>query len=332
MPRNGLTARGRHAAVTLVLLIMIMGFVAPRARAQGSCTVPHGSPATPTNSFVLTEEPGNGWVQLTLFHLNTRNQFDFEGTKREYFSDGHLITTSIITTLVVGVVRGVDVWAQLPLHTLSFAEQTGERSSTGFGDPRFYVRLGPQAFGAAPGALPVGVAIRAGVKFPGAALPVDQQIIPITEGQRDYELLLEVGKAFQPVPVYAMGWFGYRWREENGKIARDPGDERFAYLAVGTARGPVTLRVAMQGLWGSPSRLLGLRVPSTRRRMLEILPTVGRRLGPGEVQLGARLPVAGRNLPAGAAFSFGYFLAWGNRTPKDSDLGPLLDHLNPDKQ
>lgn len=297
------------------------------AQPQGSCTVPHGSPASPTNGFVLTEAPGHGWLQVTLYHLDTRNQYDADARSRPYFADGHLVTTSVVATAVVGVLRGVDVWGQLPVHRLVFEEVSGDRRSTGLGDPRFYVRVGPDLFGVRPGALPLGVAFRAGVKLPGQEFPVDNQLIPLTEGQRDWEALVELGKRFESTPFYAMGWAGYRWREENVKRFTKPGNERFAYLAVGGALGSVSLRIGVQGLWGEEPLIQGYQLPTAQRRMLEFLPIVGHKLGPGEAQLGTRLPVSGRNLPGGTAVSLGYFLAWGDRTPV-----PLADLTQPSPQ
>ena len=279
------------------------------APAQGSCSVPHGSPASPAGESALTQPPGTGWIQLTVYHLDTRDQFDALGDRTRFFSEGRLVTQSLIATAVVGVVRGADVWAQVPVHTLRFAEATGEREATGIGDPRFYLRIGPGLLGVRPEQLPLALALRAGVKLPGSEFPIEQQIIPITEGQRDWELLLEVGRRFEP--FYAMGWAGYRWREANVKAGRDPGNERFAYLAVGGDQQPISWRVGLQVLSGVAPRLVGMRVPSARRQMVELLPTVGRHVGPGEEQLGARFPISGRNLPAGNAFSVGYFFAWG---------------------
>lgn len=304
-------ACGSLVAALAFLLLLLPG----RAAAQGSCSVPHGSPASPAGQSALTQDPGTGWVQATVYHLSTRRQFNELGTDTLYFSDGRLVTTSLIVTGVVGVVRGVDVWAQLPIHRLRFAEATGAREATGIGDPRFYLRVGPQAFGLPADGLPLAVALRGGVKLPGAEFPVDQQLIPITEGQRDWELLVELGRRFDP--FYLMGWAGYRWREENLQADRDPGDERFAYLAIGADLVPLSWRVGLQALSGRAPHSLGYAIPTARRRMVEILPTLGRRLGPGELQLGGRIALSGRNLPAGEAFSVGYFVTWGGRSTPD---------------
>ncbi len=44
--------------------------------------------------------------------------------------------------------------------------------------------------------------------------------------------------------------------------------------------------------------------------MLQVYPTLGFELGPGVIDIGGRIPLTGRNLPAGAALIFGYFFRW----------------------
>jgi hypothetical protein len=41
------------------------------------------------------------------------------------------------------------------------------------------------------------------------------------------------------------------------------------------------------------------------------MPSLTSRLGRGSFELGFRLPLTGRNLPAGPDLSVGYFLRWG---------------------
>ncbi len=50
---------------------------------------------------------------------------------------------------------------------------------------------------------------------------------------------------------------------------------------------------------------------SARRSMLEVFPTLGMPIGSGFLELGARVPISGRNLPAGNALSLSFFLPWG---------------------
>lgn len=279
--------------------------------AQGSCTVPHGISGAPQGLTIATMPPGSGWVQLTMFRLSTRDQFDQLGSLEPYFGEGHLKTTSLLATAAVGVVTGVEVRFHLPVHSLHFGEVSGARDKVGVGDPRLSLRLGSRLLGLDPESLPVSFGLNAGVKFPGSEFPIDSQIIPLTEGQTDWELSLEFGRSLAGGSLQVIGWAGYRWRGLNEKVDRKPGNERFAYLSVGGPVSRFTWKVGVQGLSGAAPRVLGLHLPSARRSMLEVFPTLGMPIGSGFLEVGARVPIDGRNLPAGNAVSLSFFLPWG---------------------
>jgi len=154
------------------------------------------------------------------------------------------------------------------------------------------------------------VAIRGAIKIPAKEFPVDAEVIPLTEGQVDFELFLETGYSFYPAPVYVMGWLGYRWRLPKGDV-RHPGDEVLLYAAGG---GDLPYRFvwkfALEGLWGGTPIIDRVPVENARRRMLQVYPTLGFELGPGVIDVGGRIPLTGRNLPAGAALILGYFFRW----------------------
>ncbi|MDX1548489.1 MAG: hypothetical protein R3247_15930 [Rhodothermales bacterium] len=257
------------------------------------------------------EAPGRGWVQLTFFHHDTRSRFDAEGQRTDLFSDGaRAVTTSAFLTGVVGLVRGADLRVQVPFHRLAFDDVAADRRSTGFGDPRIHLRVGP-ALAGRRWALPV--ALRGGVKLALGRFDRDAEIIPLSEGQRDWEIFAEVGRSLHPRPLYLMAWAGYRWRAFNDEIDRKPGDERLAFVAAGGTVRRLAWKLATEGLWGRPPRRrLGggaeLALPLDRRRLVQVLPSLGYPAGPGMLEVGLRLPVAGRNLPAGTAIFAGYFL------------------------
>lgn len=255
------------------------------------------------------EKPGEGWVQLVVYHLDTTREYGPTGDEQDYFADGHVVSTSAFLTASAGLFRGVDAWVQVPYHFLTFDDAAGDRSENGIGDPKLFLRLGPGALGLQP---PRGfaAALRGGVKLPVDTLPIDSEIVPLTEGQRDWELLLELGRSFYPLPLYAQGWIGYRWREENEGRSRDLGNEKLAFLAVGGSAGPFSWQLAAEGLWGATPILEGLAIETAERKLVQLLPKVGWRAGPGAVELGGRIPVDGQNLPAGSALSFGYFTRW----------------------
>ena len=58
-------------------------------------------------------------------------------------------------------------------------------------------------------------------------------LIPISEGQWDYDFFVLVGRSFWPIPVYGNVDVGYRVRLENEQIFRDPGDEWLFNAEVG---------------------------------------------------------------------------------------------------
>jgi hypothetical protein len=271
-------------------------------------TVPHAGQAQ------WVEAPGEGWLEFSVTHHRTDTRFGPDGDVEPLFNaESRSVTTSAFLTTAVGLVPGLDAWAQVPFHRLQFDDIVRDRTSTGLGDPRIFLRAGPKAFGLDIG-LPI--AVRGGVKFPVGDFPIDAEVIPLTEGQRDWELLVELGYSFYPAPVYVMGWAGYRWRTFNDEIDSKPGDERLLYAAAGGSLGDLTWKVAVDGLFGTPpmrrlaSTGLEIELEQDTRRLVQLLPSVGWTVGPGAVEVGARIPVDGRNLPAGPALTLGYFVNW----------------------
>lgn len=294
-----------RSAVLFIALAALTS--AGTAAGQAVCSGPHAGPSKPTAGSIGTENPGSGWAQIVVFHHDTRETFGPQGRLRPFLTDGRAVTSSLYLTGAVGLVPGVDATAQLPVHRLSFDDAAGKREETGFGDPRVYLRISPQLFGVEG----IPLALRGGVKLPGSDFPVDAEVLPLTEGQRDWELMLESGHSFATLPLYARGWVGYRWREENREIRRLPGDERFGYLAIGGPLRWIGWEVAVEGLSGLTPTQQGLAVRNSRRELLQVYPSLSAAVGPGQVELGGRFPIDGRNYPGGPALSAGYSLRWG---------------------
>ena len=68
--------------------------------------------------------------------------------------------------------------------------------------------------------------------------------------------------------------------------------------------------VAVEGLWGLAPVQQGLRLEGARRRLVQVLPTIGWAVGAAELELTGRISVAGRNLPTGPSLSAGILLPW----------------------
>ena len=280
--------------------------------AQAICSAPHSSPTLAGGGTIGTLPAGTGWVMASVLRQSSTDLFSNLGDRQPFLASGRFSTTSLYLSGGAGVAPGLDVWAQAPVHRMHYTDQGGTRDRTGIGDLRVALRASPALVG-----LQFPVAVRAGLKVPGSTFPVDATIIPLTEGQRDVEVSVETGHAFKIAPLYVMAWAGYRWRDENRAASRRPGDERFSHLAVGGTIGGTRLELAADHLYGEPPRQLGFIVNSPRR-ILQVAPTVSRRVGVGTLDATAVVPVVGRNLPTGAAFSVGYRLQWGQRARAQS--------------
>ena len=249
------------------------------------------------------EPQGQGWASLSVYHQDTRDAYDFDGDTGVFPAMGHAVATGSFLTLALGLLEGFDAWAQFSFQRLRFDDLLGMRTSTGVGDVRFFARASPlRLLG-----VTTPLAIRAGVKLPVGDFDVGSNMIPLGDGQRDWELMLELGHSFYPAPTYVMGWIGYRWREEATEDARDFGDERFFYTAVGGEAGPIGYKVGFEGWHGKTPVFGGLESPREKREMLRFNPSLLIPAGPGQVEIGGRWPLAGKNLPAGKDLVLGYF-------------------------
>lgn len=248
-------------------------------------------------------DTGKGWVDVTVFYQDTKETYQFDGVRREIFADGRARTLSTFVTAAIGLRTGLDGWIQVPVHRLRFDDAADERVSTGLGDQRFFLRVDPTLFGGP--SLPL--ALRGGLKLDGGDFDVDAEIIPLGEGQRDWEILVEIGRSLAPRPFWLAGWVGHRWREENSEADRHPGNEWFAYAVGGGALGPVVWQVGAEMIRGGPWTIQGIRLPSARREVVQVSPSIGLPLWGGELRVGARRTLSGRNLPAGSAIFVSLF-------------------------
>ncbi len=291
----------------LVALTVAILSAPAAAAAQAVCSAPHSAPSLSTSGSITTLEPGNGWVLTTFHRVRSTELYSSDGESLRFFGNGEATTTSAFLTGAIGVTWGVELWAQVPIHALSFDDVTGTRERTGLGDPRVSLRIGSELF--THDIWPVSV--RAGVKFAGSEFPIDASVLPIAEGQADYEVAVESGWSFGNLPIYGLGWVGYRWRTEEAVSETRPGNERYAHLAVGGLVGSVRLELAIDALDGGPPSRSGILFPASARRLVQLTPAIGWSVGGGSLELGAQIPVSGRNLPTGSGVSIGYLLPWG---------------------
>ena len=276
------------------------------AEAQAICSAPHSSPTLAQSGAIQTLPGGAGWLQVSLSGQRATEGFNPLGDRQDFIGGSEFVTASVYLTGAYGVVEGLEIWGQVPFHRLSVEGSGGSSEGTGLGDLRAALRVSPALLG-----YEVPVAVRAGIKIPGSEFPVDPRVLPLTEGQRDVEVSVESGWAGDGLPVYLVAWVGYRWRGENEVAGFQPGDERFAHAAVGGRAGRVSLELGVDALWGGPPNEQGLTLEGARRRLVQLLPTVGAEVAGGRLELTTPIAFSGRNLPAGLGVSLGYRAAWG---------------------
>ncbi len=253
------------------------------------------------------ESPGRGWIDVSVYHLDTREAFEFDGRVRDFFADGHAVSTSVFLTLAAGLAPGVDGWVQVPYHRLRYDDARDDRLRTGIGDTNLYLRAAPLSYLG----FDFPFAIRGGAKISVGDFAVNSEVIPLGDGQTDWEVIAELGHSFWPTNAYANGWIGYRWRKPNDAAQRDFADEAFFLAQVGGIVRSVGLQLIVEGMKSVTTPVIeGVALPNAERSILQITPKASYSLGPGMLSLGARVPVDGKNLPAGTALVVGYFSSW----------------------
>ncbi len=216
-----------------------------------------------------------------------------------------------------GITDGSDVGLQVPWFDQSFDDDTriDSPSASGFSDLRLFGRWQVLA-------KPFLLTVKGGVKVPTGEFRNEDGLIPVGEGQWDYDLVLQMGRSFWPLPVYGNVDVGYRVRTENKKILRDPGDEWLVNAEVGYQPLPSMLvAFKLEGLYGKAGKSFGLRTESLTKRITYASPSVAWQLTRSvAAEAALRLSVGGRNFPAGRQLTLGLSatfdaLRWFGRRP-----------------
>ena len=133
-------------------------------------------------------------------------------------------------------------------------------------------------------------------------------LIPVGEGQADYDFVLQLGRSFWPLPIYANADIGYRVRTANEEIDRDPGDEIMFNAEVGyNPMDRLLLALKLEGLRGEKGTDFGfIRSSSLIKRSTYFGPTVSHRAaGNTNLEIAVRNTINGRNFPAGRQLTAG---------------------------
>ena len=251
---------------------------------------------------------GAGWAKLSVFHHRTTEEYRADGRKAPFLNNGaESRSTAIFADVLLGVTDRIDVWVQVPYFDLNFDDDTERRHSAGIGDIRMSARV--NLLQLRSGSIPISARFTA--KAPVADLTIDAEVIPVGEGQWDYEAWLESGVSLWPLPLYSVVWVGYRWRTLNQETTREPGDE-FTFLAEvgGTSLiGGLGGKVVVDGIFGTPGKIQGLQLGDLdRREIVYLAPTAFYSFTSSTIlEVSGRIPLHGNNFPAGTPLHIGLF-------------------------
>lgn len=249
---------------------------------------------------------GEYWVKASLFHHETRTQYAFDGSTRPFFQpNAESRSNAFFLDVLYGITDRLDVWAQVPWFDLRFDDDTQSLHDSGIGDIRLSLRY--NLLRLRGGSVPVSARITA--KVPVVDFEIDRDVIPVGDGQWDYEAWLETGVSLWPLPAYGVLWLGYRWRTLNESTTVDPGDERVLLAeAGGTLAGRLGGKVVLDASFGKPTAIQGVSSPNDRREIVYVQPTLTFDLTPAlTLEVGPRLPLHGKNFPAGRQWVLGLF-------------------------
>jgi len=242
-----------------------------------------------------------GWAQVSLFHQTTEERYFLDGERIPYFFEGRNRTSGLFLDLRYGLFGRLEVVLQAPVYRLAFEDLADDRRSTGIADVRAAARF---AVLDGPTVVTAGFA----VKFPSGEFVNDAEVVPVGEGQYDFDFTLEAGRSFWPRPAYVSVLAGYRVRRPNEQSGIPPGNE-VLWLVEGGHKivSRLGFKGVARGLHGATSTSFGLEIPTLKREAVYLQPGLVWDLG-SERSLELSLPftVKGRNWPAGLAVGIGF--------------------------
>ena len=237
---------------------------------------------------------GQNWLQLGFMFQDTSERYFLDGSRIPYFFDGRNRTQALFFDYQRGLTDRLDVKVQFSIFRISFDDFSDDRTSTGLGDLRLEARYNFVKS-------PLVAAVGGTIKFPTGEFVNDAEIVPVGEGQYDFDLFVEVGRSLWPKPGYVTGKMGYRWRAKNQETGIDQGDELLWHIELGWQFHPrVTVKGLFRGLYGLDSTSFDLIIESLRREVVYFQPGVTFAVTEASgIELTVPISLRGRNWPAG---------------------------------
>ncbi|MCY3792461.1 MAG: transporter [Gemmatimonadetes bacterium] len=257
-----------------------------------------------------TLQSGQLWGKLTYFQQQTqewyvgKGRFGAPGTRARYDFDGQYESRAVFFESMYGVTDRLDLGLQVPYFDQSFANAAfaEPRTDTGLSDIRALAKFRLLA-------QPLVLALKAGVKVPTGEFKNEDGLIPVGEGQWDFDFVGQVGRSFWPLPLYGNIDLGYRVRTRNEQIDRDPGDEWFLNAEMGyQLLRQLMLLGKCEVLRSDPAiDFFGdFEIETGIKRITYLTPALLYAIGQRTtIEAAVRFSLNGRNFPAGRQFVLG---------------------------
>ena len=225
------------------------------------------------------------------------------GDRLAYPFEGEFDSEAVFIDAIFGVTDRFDLGIQIPYFDQVFADATRDKSpsDSGFSDLRTFAKFRLLQ-------RPAILTVKVGTKLPTGDFKNEVGLIPVGEGQWDFDFVGQLGRSFWPLPIYANVDLGYRVRKQNKQILRDPGDEWFINAEMGINLTSSLLAMAKYDmLRGDPSTDFGfLKNQSEIKRITYLSPTLSYALDEQlAIELAVRFSLNGRNFPAGHQIAVG---------------------------
>ena len=264
---------------------------------------------------------GKFWGKITMFQQETDEEYvgiprpyfaegEFRqhkaGTRLPYRENGKYDSKAVFIEGVYGVTDRLDLGLQVPYFDQVFTDDKYEiigadpPSDSGFSDMRVFAKWRVIQ-------KPVLFSLKTVAKMPtGEFLNVDG-LIPVGEGQWDFDFVGQLGRSFWPLPLYGNIDLGYRVRMKNKEIDRDPGDEWLLNAELGYNITRWSLLVGkLEAIRSKKGIAQGIKSRSLIKRITYFSPVLMFSLSDYAVlELGVRFSLNGRNFSAGHQVTLG---------------------------
>jgi hypothetical protein len=253
-----------------------------------------------------TLDRGRFWGKVAYFqqstdewYINNRKfiggQWVSSGQRQLYDFDGEYEFKGVFLEGTYGLSDRLDIGFQLPFVSQRFENSTQEgRTASGWSDLRLLAKLRLLS-------QPLVFSIKGGVKLPTGKFINEDGLIPVGQGQWDFDLSADISRSLWPLPLYTNIEIGYRIRTINKEVDLDPGDEWFFTGELGYQPFKRLFLVGkIEALRGKEGATFGFRNPSLVNRVTYLSPTLVYKLNNDTaVEIGQRHTINGKNFAAG---------------------------------